>query len=244
MTEAEWLTSDDPLLMLHDLEQRCPMPDSVRSRELRLFGCACCRQVWQLLTDERSRQAVEVAERFADGELVERQLILAHQESAAALPANPAATMAFVASKINDLPLLMPRAVGRLLVEETIPGAVQAALLRDIFGNPFRPVLIRRGHLAIYRKSIPVIPTLSHIEKAWKHTYNTEDPARWLSWHDGTVPKLACAIYEDRAFDRLPILADALEEAGCQVAEILEHARGPGPHVRGCWLVDLILGKT
>jgi hypothetical protein len=68
-------------------------------------------------------------------------------------------------------------------------------------------------------------------------------PAVVLARNDGTVPKLAQAIYEDRAFNRLPILADALEEAGCNNADILAHCRGPGPHVRGCWLVDLILGK-
>jgi hypothetical protein len=58
-----------------------------------------------------------------------------------------------------------------------------------------------------------------------------------------TVARLAQSIYDDRAFDRLPILADALEEAGCADAEILGHCRGPGPHVRGCWVVDLLLGK-
>jgi hypothetical protein len=64
-----------------------------------------------------------------------------------------------------------------------------------------------------------------------------------LTWNDGIVIKLAQAIYEERAFDRLPILADALEEAGCSDTEILAHCRGPGPHVRGCWVVDLLLGK-
>jgi hypothetical protein len=64
--------------------------------------------------------------------------------------------------------------------------------------------------------------------------------ARWLT---PTVVALAKTIYSDRAFDRLPILADALEESGCTKAEILDHCRGPGPHVRGCWAVDLILGK-
>jgi hypothetical protein len=58
------------------------------------------------------------------------------------------------------------------------------------------------------------------------------------------VVKLAQAIYDDRAFDRLPILADALEDAGCHDAGILAHCRGPGPHVKGCWVVDLLLGKT
>jgi hypothetical protein len=65
----------------------------------------------------------------------------------------------------------------------------------------------------------------------------------WLSWNEGTIPGLAQAIYEDRAFDRLPILADALEEAGCTDPDILGHCRGQGEHVRGCWVVDLILGK-
>ncbi len=66
----------------------------------------------------------------------------------------------------------------------------------------------------------------------------------WLSWNDGIIPKLAQAIYDDRAFDRLPILADALEEAGCTNADILNHCRQPGEHVRGCWVVDLLLGKS
>ncbi len=65
----------------------------------------------------------------------------------------------------------------------------------------------------------------------------------WLAWNGGTVKRLAAAIYDDRAFERLPILADALEEAGCTDADILAHCRGPGPHVRGCWVVDLLLSK-
>jgi hypothetical protein len=65
----------------------------------------------------------------------------------------------------------------------------------------------------------------------------------WLENNDKCVVRLAQAIYAGRAFDRLPILADALEDAGCTDAAILEHCRGPGPHVRGCWVVDLLLGK-
>jgi hypothetical protein len=76
------------------------------------------------------------------------------------------------------------------------------------------------------------------------------DPARpvcinpyWLSWDRGTAVNLAHAIYDERAFDRLPILADALEEAGCADQDILGHCRAQGEHVRGCWAVDLLLGK-
>jgi hypothetical protein len=83
-------------------------------------------------------------------------------------------------------------------------------LLRDLIGNPFRPVAVQ--------------PT-------------------WLAWGGGAVRKLAEAIYNERAFDRLPVLADALTDTGCTDAGLLGHLRSPGPHVRGCWGVDLILGK-
>jgi hypothetical protein len=81
------------------------------------------------------------------------------------------------------------------------------AVLRDMFGNPFRPA------------------TAAH------------------EWLTSTVCGLAEGIYAERAFDRMPILADALEDAGCDNADILAHCRGDGPHVRGCWVVDLVLGK-
>jgi hypothetical protein len=64
------------------------------------------------------------------------------------------------------------------------------------------------------------------------------------SWRTRTTVNLAQAIYDERAFDRMPILGDALEEAGCTDAEILNHCRQPGEHVKGCWVVDSVLGKT
>ena len=68
------------------------------------------------------------------------------------------------------------------------------------------------------------------------------EPA-WLTRNDGTVAKLAHAIYDESRFEDMPILADALEDAGCHEEQILAHCRGPGPHVRGCWVIDLLLGK-
>lgn len=82
--------------------------------------------------------------------------------------------------------------------------------MRDIFGNPFRPVTI---------------------------------DSAWLAWNDGIVVQLAQGIYEERAFDRLPILADALEDSGCLDADILNHCRQPAEHVRGCWANDLLVRK-
>jgi hypothetical protein len=69
------------------------------------------------------------------------------------------------------------------------------------------------------------------------------DP-RWLQWNGRLVAKIAQAVYADRAFDRLSILADALEEAGCDNQDILAHCRSGGGHVRGCWVVDLLLEKS
>jgi hypothetical protein len=76
------------------------------------------------------------------------------------------------------------------------------------------------------------------------------EPA-WLTWNDGTLVRLAEAAYEQRHLPDgtldpglLGVLADALEEAGCTSSEVVQHLRGPGPHVRGCFAVDLVLGKA
>lgn len=83
-----------------------------------------------------------------------------------------------------------------------------SALMRDIFGNPFRSV--------------------------------TLDPA----WRTDNAVLLALQMYGSRDFSAMPILADALQDAGCNNDDILAHCRGEGPHVRGCWVVDLVLGKA
>ena len=83
----------------------------------------------------------------------------------------------------------------------------QSMLLRDIFGNPFRPA--------------------------------TLDPA----WLTSTVVALAEGIYQERAFDRMPILADAIQDAGCDNADILSHCRSESTPVRGCWVIDLRTGR-
>jgi len=69
-------------------------------------------------------------------------------------------------------------------------------------------------------------------------------PPSVLKWNCDCVEKVATAIYHERAFDRMPVLADALEDAGCDNAHILKHCRHLGGHVRGCWVIDLLLGKS
>jgi hypothetical protein len=225
MTEDEWLTCDDPGSMLAFL-----YGGEVSARKLGLFACGYCRQVWHLLTDERSRVCVEVGERSADG--------LAGKEKFAA--AERAAAAAFIErrlSALKDLRLVpqvhaalaatdvamrhcqwvfgarveVANPLTRALIkqrEEARPLLVR--LLRDIFGNPFRPFAV---------------------------------PPGCLRWHDGLLVSMAQRMYEARDFADMPILADALEDAGCDDQSILGHLRGPGPHVRGCWVVDLLLAK-
>ena len=235
MTEAEWLTCEDPREML---EGGWAWPFS--ERKFRLFGCACCRRIWPLITAPESRKAVEVSEALADGRSREGRRAAAN--GAATMVARRDRGSAPCAAEEASKRLVRVYRTGSLLAgwasrtayfahEASYTGAyhaagtadraafdvgnrakvaertAQAALIRDIFGNPFRPVAL--------------------------------DPA----WLTSDVLLLARGIYEERAFDRMPILADALQDAGCDSADVLAHCRGDGPHVRGCWVVDLLLGK-
>jgi hypothetical protein len=78
-----------------------------------------------------------------------------------------------------------------------------------------------------------------------QHEPRPAEPVAFLpEWRTDTTVSLARTMYESRDFGAMPILADALQDVGCDSAEVLNHCRGPGPHVRGCWVVDLVLGKT
>jgi hypothetical protein len=220
MTEAEWLACTDPGPILEYLRGRAS------DRKLRLFAAACCRRIWHFLTDARSREAVEVAARYADGRATEEErqtaADAAHQ---AVLAAGPPPDFERAASAALNA------AVGDPAVDAAAESPWIAALA--VAGNPYTPDPAERAaqyHLfADIFGPLPVRPV-------------TIDP-RWLSWNHGTVPAIARRLYEERAFHDLPILADALEEAGCDQADLLGHLRGPGPHVRGCWAVDRLLGK-
>ena len=98
-----------------------------------------------------------------------------------------------------------------------------------------------------FRPMLPAMKTMPGLAKFKGSLIRPGDAAYEEArriWNDATLPRLARSIYQERAFDRLPILADALEDAGCDNADILNHLRGPGPHARGCWLVDLLLEQT
>jgi hypothetical protein len=216
MTEGDWDTCTDVLAMLEWLG------GSATSRKRRLFGCACCRRVWEWLPDERSRRAVEVAERFADGLVGEEERRMAHRaaehtaralrrtHSPGSAPRAAAADAAVWVSHKSGA--LIAGALAGKAENPGRPGGYGTEVLRDLFANPFRRP--------------PAV-----------------EPA-WLAWDGGAVRKLAQAIYDGGRFADLPVLADALEEAGCDSPEVLRHCRGGGGHVRGCWLLDLLLDKS
>ena len=220
MNETNWLTCLDPTPMLRFLQDH-----RTSERKLRLLMCACCRQIWDLMPDPRSRAAVEVSDRYADGEATPREL--ARARGAAVSVKGGAATAAYYTANTKASgPLLeafgaAESALARQAAQQAryqqaaasweaaqeASQCFQAALIREVIGNPFR--------------DYPLDPL-------------------WLAWEGGTVGHLARGIYQDRAFDRMPILGDALEEAGCDHDAILAHCRSGEEHTRGCWVVDLI----
>jgi hypothetical protein len=183
LAEGQWLFGREAEELLEHVRYRAS------ERKLRLFVCAYLRRASGV---DHLRPAIEITEGYIDGAET-----LEHFRQAWAKGYG-----------LSDSELILDP--GRLAGGAACPQAEevgQVGLLRDIFGNPFRPVAV--------------------------------DPA----WRTATVVSLAQAIYDERAFDRLPILADALEDGGCTNADVLDHCRQPGEHVRGCWVVDLVLGK-
>jgi hypothetical protein len=231
MTEAEWLQCRNPNRMLSFLRgaaragrsgvletvfrylrgrgTRETQPPPASPRKLRLFACACCRQVWPLIVNEQSRNAIEVAEQFADGQVKKRVLTAArHQARQAVPPRLPAPAWHATWEAVWAGARLAARASAQLQRRATAERVAfarlrreQCTLLRDIFGNPFRPWAV---------------------------------PVDWPA----SVVHLAESLYagEDCAF----ALRDALLETGHP--EWAEHF-GAGPHPKGCWAVDHILGK-
>jgi hypothetical protein len=254
MTEAEWLAAENPGQLLRDLQQHrllAWMP-GVR-RHLRLFACACCRSVWEHFHDERCRRAVEVSERYADGDARRSELDAARKDAEEAEVATrqqaetslrrrteAAALVATVVGyRVASTALWTATTQSVWRATENVARAVQElrAALAEAVPGPRRPfaealraearaqaALVRDVFGNPFRLMIPL------------------DPSR-LAWNGGTIPAMAERIYNERDWTSLPVLADALEDAGCSCPEILTHCRGPGPHVRGCWVLDLLLEK-
>lgn len=228
MTEAEWLACTDPQKMLEFLRGRAS------GRKLRLFACACCQRILPLFTDERSRRAVEVAEQFADGLASPLELEIGRVEAKAAIPTRHPSKGLTVGGKAWR-EAKVTRAVARAAWD-----VVQIPVYASYAARQTNSVAEQRG---LAWKGECWQPNL--LRDIFGNPFHpvTVDPPR-LTWNGNTIPKLALSIYEERHFADLPVLADALEEAGCTDIDILDHCRRPGEHVRGCWVVDLLLGKS
>lgn len=228
MTESDWLASSDPGPMLEFVR------GTVDDRKVRLFQVACCRRIWNLMPDDACREAVELAERYADGETTDRRRVAMRKRMN--LPTTDlferwtrgAAYETLEKTVMRRLPFLgvpvvfgevarrkafgasSPRGFGDPAVYRRAYDAERAAearLVRCLCGNPFRPV------------------------------------AAVSSWRTDKSTSLARAMYDSRDFSALLKLADALRKGGCKDGGILAHCREEGPHARGCWVVDWVLEK-
>jgi hypothetical protein len=250
MTEPEWLSSTNPWRMLRHVQQHLRVSRTPGgARLLRLLAVAGCRQVWSQLTDPRSRTAVEVAERYADGKGRKAELEQARTSVQEALREAERQLHAFEPQTLKAQNM----AVHRVWILADMP--VWTAQTRNLV-PAVRQVLTDIGQLAaIAHHADPKAATAAQqqaltaasdlVRDIFGNPFHPTPAIRqsWLTWHGGTVEMLARAIYEERAFDRLPLLADALEEAGCTDAAILEHCRQKALHARSCWLADALLRK-
>jgi hypothetical protein len=240
MTETEWSAATDSRPMLAWLGSG----QTVSQRKLRLVAAAIARRAWSLLTRESFRQAVEVAERFADGLAGERALRVVLEEDEVYDWLGGVGDVAhlvvlsateFDAGKVARLSVEVAAALG----EAAYPDAafdhdswLGAADIRDAEFEAHARLLRCTCGTQPFGRRLWLSPSL-------------------LEWNGGTVVQLAQAAYDNRLLPsgeldpaRVAILGDALEEAGCPAEhELLAHLRSPGPHVHGCVAVDAILGK-
>jgi hypothetical protein len=222
MTEAEWFGCTDPQAMLEFLRGKA------NDRKLRLFACACSRLVSHLLIDERSFAAVEAAEGFSDGLVGDSERQVAFSSACTA------------SRDVGQSPGAWPDTVLRLRRQHDPHKLSRAAVMAAFAagrGASDVDALIRCAK----QKFVDEVTQSRVLSDIFGNPFHPValDPA----WRTPKVTALAEGVYEQRSFDRMPELAAALEEAGCTDQDTISHCRGPGPHVRGCWVVDLLLGK-
>lgn len=238
MTDSEWSGTTD----LHGMMEF--VRGEASERRLRLFACACCRLRWHLLTHPDSRRAVEVAEQYADGLATPDEL---RSAGAAAVkvagpppdfpvefPAEPfdsSSEMAWAAAHTAAYQGLSDRVLDAL----NSAALVWVAVWHTESPRPGEPRPVPDPKTTVRQTQADLIRDI------WGNP--VRPPAVAPDWRTSTVLALAGGIYRDRAFDRLPVLADALMDAGCDHEAMLDHCRGDGIHTRGCWVVDLLLGK-
>jgi hypothetical protein len=239
MTEGEWLGCTDPRSMLEFLN------GEASDRKHRLIACACARRVWERISSTTPAE-IELSEAFADGqasakEIVERwELLIVPKE-----PRSAWAACAALQWLLNDTDSTSE------VAENLIEFAVEFRTLLDGEQHCYNAVYPETDAQRATRNAIFDAETIEQVALIRDIVGNPFCPVSLDSvWLTPTVLSLAESVYNERSLptgnfepERLAVLADALEDAGCADADILSHCRGPGPHVRGCWVVDLLLGK-
>lgn len=216
MTEAEWMAVTEPLQMLGLLG------DNPNLRKLRLFACACCREVWNDQWPDAHRKLVPIIEQYVDGTVDIRELTATRSR----------------ALRPTTLDLF-----AKCLKPDADPGisnGLYICLAGAVEDNKLASSLR-------FESSIIAMEKDPEFKAAVRLCFRDIFPFRTVgfvpAWRTDTVLALAREMYESRDFSAMPILADALQDAGCGNERVLNHCRGEGPHARGCWLVDAILGK-
>jgi hypothetical protein len=232
MTEADWLACDDPRPMLELLHGK------VSERKLRLFLRACCRECWGASTDKATQLALECVEHLAEsGGVKTMEAIVELSHGRAILDcssSDPLRSMAVATKRgwhkqapLSSLDLVLIRVIESL-------GCSESGLLDSHRVAWLISVLDRVG-LSLKRQA----DLLRDIVRgSFRPLLFRGD---WRTLNDGAARQIAQVIYEQQAFEHLPILADALQDAGCDSDEILDHLQTAVPHTRGCWVLDTVL---
>jgi len=214
-------------------------------RKLRLFAVACCRLIWDWIPHSASREAIEVAERFADGKASWQELLAARR---GADPSRKEEQDTSIASA-----WACAWAAAQLSAWQTANDVARLAAMTPRPAAWFRISRLPRPSQEIREESKSACQQMQRAQLASQavvlrdlfHPFRQSRPLprAVLTWNDDSILHLAQSIYNERSFSQLSILADALLDAGCGDEDLIGHCRTHGPHFRGCWALDLILGK-
>ena len=224
LTEAEWLAGTDPSRMIQHLCDRGASRRKAGKRKFTLLTCACCRVAWDLMPADKARLWVEAAEAEADGLPV------------AAPP--PPVTIDDLIFRPGDIEQRANYAASNARARRAVHLITSTvAAVHEVVYLDAR----RTGSSTEQRRWVNVAGLLHEI---FGNPFRPVKVAKtWLTANDGAALKLARLISADGQWGMLPVLADALEDAGCADADVLGHCRRPDGHVRGCWAIDLLLGR-
>jgi hypothetical protein len=232
MTADEWESSTD----LRELLAASGLAPG--GRRLRLFAAACARRVAAAMPDDTARGLLDMAERRADGSLSEREWFAAVAGAVDPYLGNEAARDGAGGATFGVLMNLYQGVAEHTL---KLAGSVVEARAYLAYSGGY-PATVGPEEWVL-RAAEAEAEALCRLLRCV-----AGDPLRPMAldprWRTAAAVGLAAWIYSERAFDRLPILADALEEAGCEDEAVLAHCRRPGEHARGCWVIDAILGRA